>query len=44
MKSRPLAPSPVKHRWMLLMNFLNKETLFSSTLIVDIILAQIYLS
>ena len=23
MKSRPLAPSPVKQRWMLLMNFLN---------------------
>ena len=39
MKSSPLAPSPVKHRWMLLMNFLNKETLFSSTLIVDIMLA-----
>ena len=39
MKSSPLAPSPVKHRWMLLMNFLNKEPLFSSTLIVDIILA-----
>ena len=37
MKSRPLAPSPVKHRWMLLMNFLNKEPLFSSTLIVAII-------
>ena len=25
MKSRPLAPSPVKQRWMLLMNFLNKK-------------------
>ena len=44
MKSRPLAPSPVKHRWMLLMNFLNKKQLFLSTLIVDIILAHIYLS
>ena len=30
MKSRPLAPSPVKQRWMLLMNFLNKKPLFSS--------------
>ena len=27
MKSRPLAPSPVKQRWMLLMNFLNKKPL-----------------
>ena len=44
MKSSPLAPSPVKHRWMLLMNFLNKKQLLSSTLIVDIILAQIHLS
>ena len=36
MKSSPLAPSPVKHRWMLLMNFLNKEPLFSSTFIITI--------
>ena len=33
MKSSPLAPSPVKHRWMLLMNFLNKEQLLIAAII-----------